>query len=143
MDRQLTQSAPSLDAYNQLRALVGWPLLTDSTCQQAFEGTLFFCCCFEADELVGFGRVVGDGAIYFYIQDVMVAPHLQRSGIGSAVVRRLLENLMPRLGPLSFLGLLAIPGTENFYRRLNFNVIGSVQNTAMQWDVTQTILMGA
>lgn len=128
-----TLSPPSFSAYNELRTLVGWARIPDMACRQAFESTILFSCCFAADELIGFGRVVGDGAIYFYIQDVMVAPHYQRSGIGSTIVRELLKNLGSRLGPHSFLGLLAIQGTEKFYHRLNFNAIDSRQNTAMQW----------
>ncbi|RKQ34987.1 GNAT family N-acetyltransferase [Kocuria tytonis] len=44
----------------------------------------------EAGELVGLVRVVGDGATVAYIQDLLVDPEHQRGGVG----RALLEQVM-------------------------------------------------
>lgn len=38
--------------------------------------------------LVGFANVIGDGTVHAWIQDVIVDPELQRTGIGRAVVHR-------------------------------------------------------
>lgn len=134
MQPHFTLDPPSFDAYNRLRSLVGWVRIPDHACREAFGRTLLFCCCFAHEELIGFGRVVGDGTIYFYLQDIMVAPNCQGSGIGSTIVQTLTTNLRPVLGPHTFLGLLAIPGTEEFYSHLNFEPVDPRRNTAMQWS---------
>ncbi|MCA0251093.1 MAG: GNAT family N-acetyltransferase [Actinobacteria bacterium] len=40
--------------------------------------------------LVGLARVVGDGLTIVYLQDILVVPDLQRTGIGRELLRRVL-----------------------------------------------------
>lgn len=40
--------------------------------------------------LVGLARVVGDGLTIIYVQDILVAPQLQRAGVGRELLRRVL-----------------------------------------------------
>ena len=42
-------------------------------------------------ELVGLARVVGDGAIIVYLQDVLVRPDQARSGLGTQLVNAVFE----------------------------------------------------
>ena len=42
---------------------------------------------------IGMGRVVGDGAMYSYVQDVVVAPEYQRRGIGTEMLRVLIDRI--------------------------------------------------
>ncbi len=46
----------------------------------------------EAGELVGLVRVVGDGVTVAYIQDLVVAPERQREGIGRSLLDMVLEE---------------------------------------------------
>lgn len=46
----------------------------------------------EAGELVGLARVVGDGATVAYIQDLLVDPGHQRRGIGRALLTEVLAE---------------------------------------------------
>lgn len=40
-------------------------------------------------ELVGMGRLVGDGAMYWYLQEIIILPQFQRKGIGTMIVNHL------------------------------------------------------
>ena len=42
--------------------------------------------------LVGLVRAVGDGHSIAYIQDLLVHPHAQRQGVGSALLKRVIED---------------------------------------------------
>lgn len=44
--------------------------------------SLFSVCAIYKNEVIGCGRAVGDGGIYFYIQDIIVLPKFQGRGIG-------------------------------------------------------------
>ena len=61
-----THKIPSVEAYNQLRVNAGMnstkPL---SEVKKALEGTLFLVSVYEDDELIGLGRIVGDGGVTF------------------------------------------------------------------------------
>lgn len=47
----------------------------------------------EEEEIVGMGRIIGDGGWYFLIADIAVLPAHQRKGLGEAVLQHLLAYL--------------------------------------------------
>jgi GNAT superfamily N-acetyltransferase len=70
------------------------------------------------DRLVGYMRIVTDHAYIYYIVDVMVHPDWQGHRIGSRMVGAALDELKRR-GFIKVL-LTAIPGKEEFYKRMGF-----------------------
>jgi len=66
------------------------------------------------------GRIVGDGAMYFYIQDVVVDPDYQNLGIGSALMKNIENYLFIEAKKGSTIGLLAAKGKEDFYTRYGY-----------------------
>jgi len=68
--------------------------------------------------LAGMGRVISDGVSDGYIQDLVVLPEYRRAGIGRQIVATLVEACRAR-GVL-WIGLIAEPGSERFYRSLGF-----------------------
>ena len=78
----IIQRAPTVEEYQQLREAVGWWRVNDKATKAGLNNALFSVCVTLKDEVIGCGRVVGDGGIYYYIQDVMVLPEYQRRGIG-------------------------------------------------------------
>nr|WP_275692646.1 GNAT family N-acetyltransferase [Rheinheimera hassiensis] len=71
-------------------------------------------------QLIGMARVVGDGFMYFYIQDVIVAPDYRGKGIGHAIMTRVEAYLAKAYTTGATVGLLAAKGKEPFYRRYGF-----------------------
>jgi len=72
----------------------------------------------EAGTLVAYLRVISDRSYIHYIVDVMVRPDCQGSRVGSRMVELTLEKLKES-GFVKIL-LTAIPGKEDFYKRLGF-----------------------
>ena len=64
-------------------------------------------------QLVGFGRAISDGAYQSAIYDVAVRPEYQDRGIGSLMVKNILDQL-----PGGNVILYASPGKEAFYEPL-------------------------
>jgi ribosomal protein S18 acetylase RimI-like enzyme len=78
---------PTVREYNELRRLAGWPVLETSLVSHGLSHSIFsIVITDEHDAIIGMGRIVGDGAIYLHIQDVIVRPQLQRSGIGKLIM---------------------------------------------------------
>ena len=48
--------------------------------------------CYDNHQLVGLIRTVGDGETMVYILDVLVLPHYHRQGIGSTLVKMILDK---------------------------------------------------
>lgn len=77
--------------YNELRASVGWDEIPSEFVQQGLVNTLYSSLGYVDGKLAGMGRVVGDGFIYFYIQDMIVKPEYQGLGVGRAILEALLR----------------------------------------------------
>ena len=73
---------------------------------------------FAGDKLVGVVRVVGDGATIVFVQDLIVAPSHQRSGIG----KRLMSAVTNRFSNVYQMELLTDDGSAAcaLYERLGF-----------------------
>jgi GNAT superfamily N-acetyltransferase len=72
----------------------------------------------KTSRLAGMGRVISDGVSDGYIQDLVVLPAYRRHGIGKKIAAALVEACRAR-GVL-WIGLIAEPGSERFYRTLGF-----------------------
>ena len=68
--------------------------------------------------MVGMARVLSDGVSDAYIQDVTVLPAWRGRGIGRELVRRLTEHCAAQ--GLSWIGLVAEPGTQTFYGSIGY-----------------------
>src|SRR6478752_612225 len=126
---QLIAGNPTAEEFSNLRQAVGWGAPTTAQIEQAFSRTALAVRIEKDGRLCAFGRLVSDGMLCTYFQDIMVRPDLQRQGLGSAVVRAL-QEAAPEPIPGGFRGLIAIPGTEPFYERLGFHE-QVPQNTVM------------
>ena len=67
---------------------------------------------------VGMGRVIADGVSDGYIQDLVVLPKFRKSGVGTRIVSALVNRCLQ--AGITWIGLIAEPETEKFYRPLGF-----------------------
>lgn len=71
--------------------------------------------------LAAFGRALSDGVCDAYIQDVVVHPDFRLRGLGREIVTVLASGLRAR--GITWIALVAAPGTENFYNEAGFKVM--------------------
>jgi ribosomal protein S18 acetylase RimI-like enzyme len=116
----LTLETPSVEDFLILRSKVGWGDLEANLAEKSLNNSLFHVIIRHDEQLVGMGRVVGDGAMYFYIQDVVVDPSYQKQGIGSALMDKIEGYLSDATNQGSTIGLLAAQGKEAFYSRYSY-----------------------
>ncbi len=69
------------------------------------------------DRLIGIGRVIGDGSLFFYVQDLVVDPEFHNKGIGTALMQRIELYLSKVASKGSTIGLLSAKGKESFYAK--------------------------
>jgi GNAT superfamily N-acetyltransferase len=76
-----------------LYTAVGWSTYTKEPArlEAAVAGSLTVVTARDGNHLVGLARVVGDGLTIAYLQDILVAPEHQRTGIGRELFRRAFE----------------------------------------------------
>ena len=112
--------SPTIQEYRELRNLVGWWETDVHATEKALNNSLFSVIALEADRVVGFGRIVGDGGLYFYIQDLIVHPDFQSKGIGKAILKELMIHIGTHAAPGAFIALMAAKGLESYYEQFGF-----------------------
>lgn len=73
---------------------VGWSNYYDrpEMLEKAYAGSLCVLGAYENDKLIGIIRAVGDGHSIVFIQDILVLPEYQRRGIGTELMKAMLEQ---------------------------------------------------
>jgi ribosomal protein S18 acetylase RimI-like enzyme len=112
--------SPSIQEFLNLRNKIGWGNLDFNLAKRSLNNSLFQVIVRDKSQLIGMARVVGDGAMYFYIQDVIVDPSYQNSGVGSALMKEIESYLSVAAEKGSTIGLLAAKGKEEFYIRYGY-----------------------
>lgn len=85
--------------YNEQEVLslyksVGWAnyIQNPEMLKAAYNHSLKIYGAYSGEELIGIIRVVGDGFSVVFIQDLLVFPEYQRQGIGTALLKKIMEE---------------------------------------------------
>lgn len=118
---ELVERPPTVLEYRRLRHAVGWPDVPDVGLASALANALYSCVVVHDGEAVACGRVIGDGVLYFYVQDVMVLPEFHGRGLGAQVMGAVVGYLESVAESGAFVGLMAAQNLEGFYERYGFH----------------------
>ena len=118
---ELVQRPPTVAEYQRLRKSAGWVLFDHDATRHALDSALFSVCLLCGDAVVGCGRIVGDGGIYYYVQDVIVVPSLQGRGLGDTIMTHLMQWLEGAAPDRAFVALFSATGKAPFYERHGFS----------------------
>ena len=97
-----------------------YALQSHAAAARGLPSTLFAVCVRDGEQLVGMGRVVGDGGLNFEVVDVAVHPDYQRQGIGYRIMEMLMEAVNEVAPPTALVSLLADQGAPGLYRKFGF-----------------------
>jgi len=129
----IAEDVPEPDELVGLYRAVGWTTYSDDpdTLVAAVRGSHRVLTAREgAGRLVGLVRTISDGVSVVYVQDLLVAPEHQRSGIGG----RLLDAVLERYARLRQTVLLTDdePGQRAFYESRGFTEVHDVEPTPLR-----------
>ncbi len=119
----IIENSITIDEYLYLRKQVGWVQLSDRQASLALENCLYNVKAVDENGyILGMGRVVGDGAVICYIQDLVVIPEAQGKKVGSMIIEALINYVrsIKEEGSTMMLCLMCAKGREPFYEKHNF-----------------------
>jgi GNAT superfamily N-acetyltransferase len=105
-----------VEDYRRLRESVGWGTPDGDDAIQSGLDVTWNVVAREGGEIVGIGRLLDEGALYAALWDMIVVPHAQRRGIGSAILDQLLERAAER----TIVVLVATAAGRPLYERHGF-----------------------
>ena len=121
---ELVDNVLSAEDFVRLKMAAGFIERPLAQVEKALKNGLFNVSAICGGQVVGMGRLVGDGAMYWYLQEIVVLPEYQGKGIGKSIVNRLLEHIKSAAvpGTIIDIGLTAVKGKEPFYEKFGFLV---------------------
>ena len=119
-DIEVVLRKPSAEEYSRLREAAGWSVPPLAACEEALRNSVFGAVAVRGGRAVGMVHVVGDGALWNYIQDLIVQPECQRQGVGRRLMEAAMAELARRSAPKSNVALISAPKAVQFYERFGF-----------------------
>ena len=124
---KLVDNILQAEDFIRLRVEAGFAEVPVDHARKALQNGLINVSAIYNGELVGMGRLVGDGAMYWYLQEIIVLPQFQRKGIGTMIVDHLVDYAKANsvTGKFTTIGGVSAKGKEPFYEKMGFEIISN------------------
>ena len=114
------EALPTAAEYIDLRARAGWGLIDEDTATATLKAAAYTICLRREERLVGLARVMGDGALYFFLADLIVDPASRGEKLGDRLMRAVTAYFNRCAKPGASITLLPLNGGESFYEKFGF-----------------------
>ena len=117
---RLHPAPPDATSYLALRKAGGLSPFSEVAAATGLEGTWFGVSLIHGTEVVGMGRVVGDGGCFFQIVDIVVVPAHQGRGLGKYIMSGLVDHLKEHAPKSAYVSLIADVPANKLYEQFGF-----------------------
>jgi GNAT superfamily N-acetyltransferase len=120
MSYSVIERTPTVQEYNDVRRAAGLRVKDEVAVQRGLRNTLYAICVVHDEVVVGIGRVIGDGGLFYDIVDVAVVAEHQKKGVGKMIMDGLMSYIDVHALPSSLVCLMANKGVAPFYEKYGF-----------------------
>lgn len=117
---ELIERFPGVEDYCRLRIAAGMSPRTAQAAARGLPNTLYGVSLLLAGEVIGMGRIIGDGGCFYTVVDVAVAPEWQGRGLGKRLFDALDVWLRTHAEPSAFVTLVADGDAKHLYAKYGF-----------------------
>lgn len=117
---ELVESFPDAPTYRRLRIETGLSPKSLEAAERGLANTLYGVSLLKAGEVIGMGRVVGDGGTVFVVVDIAVRRDRQGQGLGKRIMAALDVWLRANAPPSAYVMLIADGDARHLYAQFGF-----------------------
>lgn len=114
---------PDIEDYCRLRRICGLTPRSAAAAQAGLPNTIFAVTITHADQTIGMGRIVGDGALFLHIVDIAVDPDHQGHGLGKAIMAILMAHIEANAPAEVHVSLMADGEAHRLYAQFGFEPV--------------------
>lgn len=123
MEPMLTREIPGNAEYRALRTAAGLSLMTEEGAAIGLPASWCSVCVRRDGELIGMGRVVGDGGLFLFVVDIAVTPAWQGKGLGRRIMQALMDEVHARAPVRTMVALIADGTAHELYAKFGFKLV--------------------
>lgn len=138
MNRQIfvyTENLPDKEQFEELFLTTGWNnsyQLSADDLMKAVENSWYCYSAYDANQLVGFGRVICDGVVHALIIDLIVHPDYQQLGLGKKILNQLVTKCKEHR--VRDIQLFSAKNKAAFYKKCGFTMRPDISpGMEMKW----------
>ncbi|WP_246658318.1 GNAT family N-acetyltransferase [Rhizobium sp. FKY42] len=112
---------PELADYMRLRKISGLTPFSEEASRIGLKGTIFGVSVCHGKDVIGMGRIIGDGGCFFQITDIAVDPAHQGQGLGKKIMGALTDYIRENLPETAYVSLIADVPANRLYEQYGFS----------------------
>lgn len=117
---QIDLSTPTVATYSALRRGAGLSAKTEAAASLGLQGTLFAVQIRHGDQVVGMGRLIGDGGCFYQVVDIAVLPEHQGKGLGKRIMLEIMQFIQTSVPESAYISLIADGQAQDLYAQYGF-----------------------
>lgn len=119
---QITEAIPTVSEFLELRKSCGLSPRGVAASEVGLKNSWYSICVRRScdRQLIGMGRIVGDGGTACQLVDIAVHPAQQQKGIGKQIMAQLLTYLERQVDPKAYVSLIADLPADQLYQQFGF-----------------------
>lgn len=122
---EVSYDMPDPQAFIDLRVAAGLSPKSLKGATIGLKNTYHSVALHNESNLIGFGRIIGDGGTVFQITDVAVLPEFQGKGYGKKIMSELTEYIKEHAPQYSYISLIADGPADKLYEKFGFKDVAS------------------
>ena len=111
---------PAIATYQLLRVATGLSAKSTEAAAKGLPNSLFAVQVLLGDEVVGMGRIIGDGGCFFQVVDIAVLPAHQGKGLGKRIMGEIMQFIETEVPPSAYVSLIADGQAQDLYAQFGF-----------------------
>ncbi|PKR89063.1 N-acetyltransferase [Pleomorphomonas diazotrophica] len=128
----ISVEVPAVDDYCRLRRVAGLTPRSEKAATAGLPNTVIGVVIRHGAEVVGMGRVMGDGLCY-QVVDIAVEPDHQARGLGKAIMSALMAELRQIAPAEAYVSLIADGDAKHLYAQYGFEPTAPKSIGMAQW----------
>ena len=117
---QISETSIPIHIYQNLRVVCGLSAKSDEAAKIGLQNSLHSVQIKEATEVIGMGRIIGDGGCFCQVVDICVHPDHQGKGIGKMIMQNLCDFINEKLPENCYASLIADGDARYLYEKFGF-----------------------
>ena len=117
---EIVEDSIPIEVYQKMRVDCGLSAKTTEASTIGLNNSMYSLMIKEEGNVIGMGRVIGDGGCFCQVVDICVIPEKQGNGIGKVIMERITNFIKTKLPKSCYTSLIADGDASYLYEKFGF-----------------------